>query len=242
MRTVRASSTHLALLTTISVLSIASYARAGEDELAATNLNAIEIDAPLPTSLDNWSVAEDELELREFSSLSLAALPQGRLAAKKPFIDFDGLELGGYVGMVKYSSDFLAGVSYILAVTSRVPVPGIALGEWGLWAELFMGSVDRNLPFYYVNQAKTWFGGSLGADFMVVKGEVAFIRLQAGAMYAYWNKTDGLANGIGVMGGVQLGFHWIRGNDKSSITFNPQMSYNGKSYILFIPVGFSIDF
>jgi hypothetical protein len=255
MKALHASSTHLAFFTVIGVLSLSQFVNAAPDGststrakemldslLAAPDVDAADLEAPLPTQLDNWSLAEDEMDYKEFSSLSLAALPQGRLSAKQPFIDFDKMELGAIAGVVKYSSDFQAGISYVAAVTTRVPVTGISLGSWGLWAELMMAYVNRNLPFFYTNKAGTWFGASLGADFTIVSGEVAFLRAQLGAMFAYWNGVVSLGNGIGGVAGLQLGFHWIRGNEKTAVTLNPQMNWNGKSYILFIPVGFSVDF
>lgn len=242
----RASSKQHVLFTAIAVLTLAHSALAADtgDPRPAIDVASTELADAIPTRLDQWGETSDEIDLKEFSVFSLAASPRqgGRKGATPPFIDFERLELGGMVGAVKYSSDFKAGVGYVAAFTSHVPVPGIALGEWGLWGNIYVGYVDRQLPFYYTNDSGVWFGGALGLDFMLVSGEVAFLRVQAGAMYAYWNNTAGLVSGIGGIAGLQLGFHWIRSNQKSSMTINPQLSITGKSYAIFIPVGISIDF
>ncbi|MBI3856247.1 MAG: hypothetical protein HY293_11210, partial [Planctomycetes bacterium] len=87
-----------------------------------------------------------------------------------------------------------------------------------------------------------WYGGAVGGDYTVVHTDVWYLRGQLGVMYAFWNGVNSLDNGMGIMGGVQVGFNWIKGNSKTVITITPQFSYDGDAWIAFITAGFSIDF
>jgi hypothetical protein len=212
------------------------------DGLADADTEAFDFETPLPTRLSLWTEATDELELREAHMISLAALPQGRRSTQPPFIDFSHLEAGGFVGLVDYSSKFKANASYVAGANVRVPVPGLPLGEWGIWGEAFLSYVNRNLPFYYNNKAGTWFGAALGGDYTIARGDVMYLRAELGAMYAYWNGVNSLDNGIGALAGVQAGFYWIKNYRQAVLTVTPQLSYDGKSWIAFVTVGVQIDF
>jgi len=200
----------------------------------------------LPTELGAWTnLAADvppEEDLLSWRSLSLEPEPQGRLNTAPPFIDFKNLELGGFAGVVSYSSAFKARADYVLGVSSRVPAPGIPLGDWGIWAELYLSHIKRDLPFFYPDKVGNWFGLDAGLDYTFHKDSIFFVRGQAGVVYAYWNRIQSIDNGIGGMLGAEVGFFWIRGIDKAVLTINPQFNFDGKNYFIFIPVGFSVRF
>lgn len=245
----RASFRHHSLFTIVAVLALAQTALADDlfakrsravDAVVTPILDLAEADASLPRSLGAWSSKVDELDLREAHSIVIDLFPQGRMAARQGFFDWSQWELGAFAGLVNYSADFEAGISYIFGVTTRVPVPG--LGSFGFYGDLFISYVKRDLPFYYDSRAGTWFGLGLGVDYTIWKGSLGYVRAKAGVMYAYWNGVNSLDNGIGITVGVQVGVFWIKNNDRTSITLTPQFHFDGSDHMIFLPVGFSVDF
>lgn len=240
---------HRSLFTAVAVVALAQSAFAEDETLArgpravdavvTPTLGAAEIsfEAPLPTRVGD---SIDESELKEAWGIKLDFLPQGRMSSKPPFIDFSKWEIGGFAGAVMYSADFEAGLNYILGVTTRVPVTG--LGQLGIYAEAFISYVDRDLPFYYDHRAGSWYGIGLGLDYTIWKGTLGYIRPQVGVVYAYWNGVNSLDNGLGITIGVQIGLFWIRNNDRTSVTFMPQFQMQSSDYMIFLPIGFSVDF
>lgn len=225
----------MTLLTMVVALAFAPSALADGLRHTERALSIAEPDAPLPLHLN------EDLDLREAISFA-DFLPQGRLSQKTPFIDFSKFELGAFIGGVFYSSEFEADPSYVLGVTARVPLPGIPLGDWGIWAQLSLSYVSRDLPFYYPDQSGNWYGLAAGADYTFVRDEIWFLRAQLGVLYAHWNDIQALDNGLGVLAGVQFGFYWIKGYNKAVVTITPQLSFDGDAYVHFLQVGFSIDF
>jgi hypothetical protein len=252
MNRLLASFRHHSLFITVAILGLASSAFADEgtpdrplravDAVVTIAEENSQTDARLPLTLASWTEDVDELDLREAHAISLELFPQARMSTSKPpFIDFSQLEVGGFFGAVKYSADFKAHVDYILGITSRVPVPG--LGAFGLYAEAVFGYISRDLPFYYNSKAGNWFGAGIGADYTLVRGSVGYIRPQVGIFYAYWNGINGLSNGIGITVGVQFGAFWIKNYDRTSVTFTPEFQFrSGSDYMIFFPLGFSVNF
>lgn len=242
------SSASLILLTIAGVLALSQSAYADGDEnpraltsfLASPALETLDLEAPLPTSLDAWEEA-DEYDLREAHLISIDFLPQGRLSQKPPFIDFSRFEMGAYIGAVKYSSKFRADPNVIGGITARVPLPGIP-GDWGVWSHLILSYVSRDLPFYYKDQAAAWFGLKIGADYTFLRSPTWYLRANAGILYAHWNGVNGLDNGMGILLGPEFGFYWIRGNNKATLNIAPELSYDGEAYMFFMRLGFSVDF
>lgn len=242
---------HHVLFAAVAVVALAQSAFA-EDETLTRGPRAVEavvtpafeaadvsFEMPLPKALGD---TVDESELKEAHGIKLDFLPapQGRMSSKPPFIDFSKWELGAFLGAVVYSSDFEAGINYVLGVTTRVPVTG--LGQLGIYAEAWISYVDRDLPFYYDHRAGSWYGIGLGLDYTIWKGTLGYIRPQVGVMYAYWNGVNSLDNGLGITIGVQIGLFWIRNNDRTSVTFMPQFQMQSSDYMIFLPIGFSVDF
>jgi hypothetical protein len=242
---------HHSLFTIIGLVALAQNAIA-EDGTSARPARAVEsvvtvseeslagIERPLPLTLAAWEAERDENDLAEAHSISLEFLPQGRLSSRPPFIDFSQWEIGGFIGAVHYSSDFKAKLDWTVGLTTRVPVTG--LGRLGLFAQIWAAYIDRDLPFFYNKQAGTWYGAAIGADYTLWKGELGYIRPQVAVMYAYWHNVNGLDNGIGILVGLQVGLFWIKNYDKTSVTFTPQIQFNGGDHMIFLPLGISVDF
>ena len=241
---------HHSLFTAVAVLALAQTAFTEEENLTrgpraveavvTPTLEAAEVsfETPLPRLGDTI----DESELKEVHGIKLDFLPapQGRMSSKPPFIDTSKWEIGAFIGAVMYSGDFEASINYILGVTTRVPVTG--LGQLGLYAEAFISYIDRDLPFYYDHRAGSWYGIGLGLDYTLWKGTLGYVRPQIGVMYAYWNGVNSLDNGLGITIGVQVGLFWVRNSDKSAITFMPQFQMQSSDFMIFLPIGFSVDF
>ena len=136
----------------------------------------------LPRSLNSW--ASDFRESELYPQLPVSLLPQQRMATQPPFIDFGKFEAGGFVGVVKYSTDFKASADIIGGLVARVPVPGIP-GDWGIWASLDAAGMTRDIPFFYTHKDNIWFSGNLGADYTFTTSEIWVVRAQAGITYNY---------------------------------------------------------
>jgi hypothetical protein len=196
----------------------------------------------LPATLGDWREEREEIALPETSIISLTELPQGRLSQPHPFIDFSHWEFGAFAGVADYSADFKANANWVVGIDTRVPIPGLPLGGWGAWAEAFVGNISRNIPFYYKKPSGTWYGVAGGGDYTLYKGEILAFRAQAGALYADWNNINALKNGVGVIVGADFAFFWIKHNDRATVTFNPQFTYDSKNWIGLYTLGFSYDF
>jgi hypothetical protein len=196
----------------------------------------------LPTHLNLWSVPETSVESDRLQAISLGDFfPQGRQPHATPVIDFDHFEYGGFLGVADFSSRFKANATWVAGLSARVPVPVIP-GNWGIFAEGFASYISRDIPFYYKNKSGIWFGGELGGDYTFVRDDIWFLRAQAGILYAYWGGVNALDNGIGVLGGAELGFYWIKHNPHAVVTFNPQLTYDGKNWIGLFSIGLGYQF
>jgi hypothetical protein len=226
-------SASVVLSTVLSLFAVASSAHA---DGASPRYTEKALDAMLAAPAED---APGSLDLP--TMMSLAVEPQGRQSQQTPFIDFSHFEMGGYAGVVAFSSDFDANPTWVAGLTARVPVPGIP-GNWGIFVQGFVSHITRDLPFYYQHRAGTWVGGEVGADYTFLKDDVWYLRAQAGALYAWWNNVNALDNGLGILVGVQVGFYWIKHNQSSVVTITPQFTYDGSNWIGFFTVGFSYDF
>jgi len=173
--------------------------------------------------------------------LTSSALPQGRLAQQPPFIDFGHMEMGAFVGLVTFSSDFKANENVVGGLSARVPVPGLP-GQWGVFGELYAAGISRDLAFFYPHQSGTWYGGTIGGDYTFVNGEVLALRGQAGISYAYWNGVQSLDNGFGGTAGLDFAFYWIKHNRTATVNLNPQITFSGGNYYAFLTLGFQVEF
>jgi hypothetical protein len=227
MNVARATSASVSLILTAVVALAAFPAVARADESSG--------DLGLPLALSVEAGATRPFTLAEFE-------PQGRLSEKEPFIDFKHFEMGAYGGVVVFSNDFEADPALVGGLTARVPVPGIPLGSWGIFAQAFVSYVSRDLPFYYNDKSGVWYGLEVGGDYTFVRNETYYFRGQAGILYAYWNGVNALDNGVGLLLGAQLGFYWIKHNQNAVVTITPQFTYDGSNWMAIFSIGFSVDF
>lgn len=196
----------------------------------------LNLEAPAALSLKSL---QDEEELRaDYRRAEYRRQP----ADSRPFFDFSRFELGGFLGVVAYTSDFEADPNGVFGIKGRLPVPGIPLGEWGIWADLFMGYIKRDLPFYYNHRSGNWYGLAVGGDYTLVRDRIWYLRGKVGVLYAHWNDIQALDNGLGLLAGVEIGFYWIRHNDKAVVTLAPEVSFDGDNAMMFLQLGFSVDF
>lgn len=210
------------------------------DSMANVETGAVaESEFEFPTRL-SAEVVQDEDDMRE--EYRRADYRRVRERNKPAFFDFTRFEMGGYMGIVDFSSEFEADPSYVFGVSARVPVTGLPLGEWGIWAQLHLSYVRRDIPFYYKNSHGSWMGLSVGGDFTLLSNRIWYLRPQLGIMYANWMDVQALDDGLGVLAGMQFGFFWIKGYDKAVVTLTPQLSYDGEAWVAFMTLGFSVDF
>lgn len=196
----------------------------------------------LPTSLGAWSNSESDVDLDEGPLPALSFFPQSRRGSSPPLFDFDRFQFGVMGGIVDYSAHFKSGAQYVFGVEAHLPMPALPFNHWGLFGEAFISYINRNLPFFYTDKAKNWFGVGVGGDYTFSLGEVAFFRPQAGILYAYWNNTSGVQNGIGGLLGAQFGFYWIKHNDRAVLNITPQFTYNGTDYMFLLTIGLDVIF
>ena len=219
-----------------SVLSLFAASASAYADGSSSRYTEKALDAMLAAPAED---AHEPLELP--ARMNFWAERQGRQSQQTPFIDFSHFEMGGFAGIVAFSSDFEADPTWVAGITARVPVPGIP-GNWGIFAEAFISHITRDLPFYYQHRAGSWFGVEIGADYTFVRDDVWYLRAQAGMLYANWNNVNALDNGIGILLGAQIGFYWIKHNPNAVVTITPQFSYDGSNWLGFFTVGFSYDF
>jgi len=196
----------------------------------------------LPPRLADSMGLEEDLSSDETLPVPTSLHPQSMKGSKTGFFDFSRFEWGVFAGLVDYSPSFKGKVGWALGLDARVPVPGISWGRWALFAEAYLAYLDRNLPFFYARPKGTWYGGAGGADFTLARGEVAYLRLQGGIDYSYFNRINSVDNGFGGMVGAQLGFFWIRQNTKTSVILSPQFVSNGKDWYVLGTFGASFEF
>jgi len=234
------------LFTAVVLIALgqSAFADGTESTHVARLLSTGEPDAALalPGSLNAWKDAADQIELPEAPIVSFSEFPQGRLAQKDPFIDFSKWEVGAFLGLVDYSSAFKAKVDLSFGIDTRIPVPGIPLGEWGVWGEFFVGHITRDIPFYYPKRQGDWYGIAVGGDYTFLRTDLVFLRAQGGIMYAQWNNIHALDNGAGVLVGAEFGWYWIKHYSRASLTLNPQLNFDSKNWVGLIDFGFSYEF
>src|SRR5688572_1850102 len=168
------------------------------DSMVRENADApLEIDPPLPTRLASKRQQEDDMR----DEYRRADYRRVKARNEPDFIDFSRFEVGGFAGGVAFSNDFEADPSYVAGLMARVPVPGIPLGDWGIWGSVMISYISRDLPFYYAEKSGNWYGVSVGGDYTFWRDSIWHLRGQLGILYAHWNDIQALDNGIGILAG-----------------------------------------
>ncbi len=161
---------------------------------------------------------------------------------QQPFIDWAHLEVNLFAGLTLFSGDFDADPTWCAGLQVRVPVPGLPLQKWGVFAEAIFSNIDRDLGALYSNTSANFFCVAGGADFTFVKNDSMFLRGQGGLLFASFGNVDGVDNGAGALLGLSGGVYWIRKNNQLSVTYNPQFTWDTNDWIMFHTVGLNIDF
>jgi hypothetical protein len=198
----------------------------------------LEIESPLPTRLASRRQQEDDMR----DEYRRADYRRVKARQEPAFLDFSKFEIGGFVGGAAFSSDFEADPSYVAGINARVPVPGLPLGDWGIWGSILVSYLRRDLPFYYDNRNGHWYGAAIGGDYTFWRDSIFHLRGQLGILYAHWNDIQALDNGIGMLAGMEFGFYWIKNYDKAVFGINPMLSFDGDNYIFMLQLGFHVDF
>jgi len=197
-----------------------------------------EAETPLPTRLAAKRQQEDDMR----DEYRRADYRRVKARQEPAFIDFSRFEAGIFAGGVAFSNDFEADPSYVAGIMARVPVPGLPLGDWGIWGSLMISYIKRDLPFYYQDKSGNWYGASIGGDYTFWRDSIFHVRGQLGILYAHWNDIQALDNGIGILAGLEFGFYWIKNYDKAVFGINPQISYDGENTIMMLQFSFHVDF
>lgn len=169
-------------------------------------------------------------------------LPQARRGGpKRPFFDFERSELGAFVGIAQFSSEFEADPGVAGGVFYRLPLP--QLGRAGAWMEGLAAHIERDLnPAFYDPLEGSLLAFAAGVDYGVLDGENVFIRPQLGFAFVSYGDVEGTDDGLGLVAGAVFGAYWVKLRQKVSITYNPQWAYDGEDWILFHNLGINVAF
>ncbi len=243
--------THLASITGAALLTLSFSAPASADDLtdlaARAGLPAgffetaeapEDTDAPLPTMK-----LQDEAELKRMYDERRYSLDRPReKSSDRPFIDWERVEPGAFGGFAYYSTSFKSGPSAVVGVSVRVPIPGIPTGRVAAFAEGFVSHINRDLPFYYNDQAGRWYGAAVGGDYTFYDGNISYLRVRGGVLYADYPNIVNLHSGVGVLVGAELGFYWVRHTDRFRFTITPEWAMTGTDGMLLMTAGLSFYF
>jgi hypothetical protein len=196
------------------------------------------LDAPLPTRMK----LQDEAELKQgYSERRYSFDTPRQSSSERPFVDWERIEPGAFLGFVVYSSGFRADPSGVLGVSLRLPIPGLP-GRWAAFAEGFVSHVNRDLAFFYSDQAGNWYGATVGGDYTLYEGSFAYFRARGGILYANFNGVRELDNGLGFLLGAELGFFWVKHTDRFRLTITPEYSFSGSDSLMLMTAGLSFYF
>lgn len=166
--------------------------------------------------------------------------PESRPGAGAPWIDFGRSEANLFAGAVGFSDDFFADPSLSGGLLYRAPAPIVPLSNVGVFGELVVSTLDRNiLPKPSTASGTILFLG-VGADYTFFRNEDWFLTGQGGLMYGNFggitDLDDGISALVGVAGGINIesGF-WL--------TYNPQIALAGTDlFVVFHNFGIQIEF
>jgi hypothetical protein len=197
------------------------------------------LEVPLPTRMK----LQDEAELKKIHDERRYSFDTPRQApAERPLIDWERIEPGIFTGLVYYGSGFRADPEALLGVSLRLPIPGLPTSRFAAFAEFFGSYVNRDLPFFYSNQAGTWYGATVGGNYTLYDGPYAYVRARGGIIYADFNGVRELKNGMGILVGGELGFYWVQHTDRFRVTIIPEYTFSGKDSMILLTLGLSFYF
>jgi hypothetical protein len=202
-------------------------------------------DAALPRSLS----LEEPRKLQDPSQEKFPKSEPPSPAARqeeRPFVDFDWLELSAGVGVVAYSSDYLADPSFAVTVRAHAPMPwlspsGPVVKEYfGLFAEASFMGIDRDMSPTVDHRSGVISYFSLGADYTILRDDTWLLVARAGVVYVYYGGVADLDSGIGPLLGLSAG---IQLSGSFSIAYTPEIVFaKSGNWILLNTVGVNIQF
>lgn len=195
-------------------------------------------DAPLPTRMK----LQDEQDLKKTYDERRYSFDKPRQApSERPFIDWERIEPGAFIGFVYFSSGFRSDPEGLAGLSLRLPIPGLP-GRWAAFAEGFVSYVNRDLEFFYPDQSGTWYGAAVGGDYTFYESRFAYFRARGGILYADFNGVQELKNGAGFLLGAELGIYWVKHTDRFRLTLTPEYSFSGKDSMFLMNLGVSFYF
>lgn len=179
-------------------------------------------------------------EQRPLPRFQRPARPEPRPGPGAPWIDFSRSELDLFGGAVGFSDSFFADPSYSGGVLFRAPAPIMPVSGVGVFGELILTSMDRNIEPEPASSSGTILFLGVGADYTFLRNEDFMLLGQAGLMYGNFggitDLDDGISGLVGVAGGINIdkGF-WV--------TYNPQIAVAGSdAFVVFHNFGVLIEF
>jgi hypothetical protein len=235
---------HLLTLTGGILMSLWNSASASADELPgigtrfelpsfSTDEASDLAELPLPARMK----LQDEQDTKKLYDERRYSFDTPRQApSERPLIDWKRIEPGIFTGFVYYGSAFRSNPEALLGVSLRLPFPGLP-GRWAAFAEGFASYINRDLPFFYADQAGTWYGATLGGDYTLFESEVGYFRARGGILYADYNGIRELKNGMGILVGAEFGFFWVKHTDRFRLTIIPEYAFSGSDSMFLMTAG-----
>ena len=197
-------------------------------------------DTALPTHLSLEEPRKQEQEKFPKSE------PAPRAQASRPWVDFDWLEVTPSVGMVSYSSKFLADPSFAVAVRAHAPMPwlspaGDVVKEYfGLFLEASFMGIDRDMSSTVSHRSGLVSYYGLGVDYTILRNATWLIVARGGIAYVNYGGVADLNSGFGPLAGLAAG---IQLSGSLAISYNPEIVFGESgSWILLNTIGVNIQF
>lgn len=174
------------------------------------------------------------------TSLSLAEPdPQAGRAAEGPS---NRVEINVFLGAVVFDGDFDSDPFASGGVMLRIPTPFLPSGRFPLFGEAFVSKMERDVDPLLDDNEGVFFGGGLGLDFQLYRSPDWFLLAQGGGVYISFGDIIETDDGFGGLLGLMAGFHPLRRDTRYAITINPQWTFDGDNWLLFIHAGLNIRF
>lgn len=163
------------------------------------------------------------------------------------FVDFDRLEIGLRGSILVFSDDFEADPEAGGGVYLRAPMPwisrdllGLSEDDVGIFADLTMSVIDRDLTPEPKNPDDTLFFAGAGLDYTIVEDDTFLLRVQISFQYVNFGGVTDLDDGFAFRPGVLAG---LRLADWLSVTVNPEVGFSDAgARIIFGHAGLIIRF
>jgi predicted small lipoprotein YifL len=159
-------------------------------------------------------------------------------------LDLYRLEAGARVNFLAFSPNYDIDPTIGGSLLVRAPMPALSpradpQGEYfGLFAEVTVAGIDRDLDFPVEHTSGTATFVVVGLDYTFDAGERSILRGQAGVLYAEYGDVSLLHDGWGVELGGLAGF---RISDRLWFTASPE-TYLGSSWSIVYVASFGLQY